>query len=113
MAKPNLSQRQDWIWYSNTTNLSPTGSTGTTEFPQRLTHSYFVDLGDIEPQLQPTFDLQPPNLVEGLNALLALSLLGNLITIAYHAKKLMSMDLHDTKTIRCWIRISSTSGKLK
>ena len=113
-----------WIWHSSKIqnrskadsalkdfNVTVTGSTGTTEFPDRLTHSYFVDLDEEKPGN--VLQLQPPNLLEGILSLLALSLIGNGGTVIYQVKKCIRMDKDDTRIIRRWIRISSSSGKVK
>lgn len=103
----NMAQEQPWIWQSFH-NISPLGTTGTTPFPDRLTHSYYSDL-DLTSKF--LFNTQPPNLAEGIIALTGLAFFVHFLTIIYQTSKCSPFEKGDTKQIRRWIRINYCLGK--
>ena len=112
-------QNGQWFWpnFIQINPTSPAGSTGFTEFPERLTHSYYVDLhpnstwriGTSEKQVLNTF--QSKSVEKALFTILALSFVTNLIRIGYQINKVKEMDKSDTRIIRRWITLNSIIGK--
>ena len=115
-------QNGQWFW-PNFIQISPTviptspaGSTGFTEFPERLTHSYYVDLhpnstwriGTSEKQVLNIF--QSKSVEKALFTILAISFVTNLIRIGYQINKVKEMDKSDTRIIRRWITMNSIIG---
>ena len=103
----------EWIWQGHY-QISPTGSTGITEFPSRLTHSYFVDLA---PNSTWTFQskilsIQSKHFGRVLFAILVAHVLLNVLIIGYQIKKVMKMDKNDTRIIRRWITLNSATGDI-
>ena len=100
-------EKKQWKW-PNDIEVNPTGSTGFTEFPSRLTHSYFVDLASNSTWSgsfvdKKVLNVQSETVEKILFLLLALSFLINLIRMIYQVKKARELDKIDTRIIRRWI----------
>ena len=106
-------ENKQWIW----PNVNPTGSTGFTEFPSRLTHSYFVDLSSNSTWSGSFVDrkvlsVKSETIKKTLFVTLCLSFVINLIRIVYQIKKASEMDKNDTRIIRRWITMNSIAGNV-